>query len=254
MAYGHGAVNVLTDFTLGIIPAFIVADLQITTRTKAAVAMTLALGSITSVCTLTRIAYINDLLHTSDYLYSIADVIILSIVEAAVGLIASCLATLKPLVRSFLDWSEKSIGSTGGLHTRMMDGMNRRRTKMYDTELNLRPDLAIVGFTTTVISSNGRESPPLHPSISQTMDVKSDVWLSPSSYGSPESYRRLESGNGDQAVVPACQINSLSKYYIRNPPMAALQLLPCAHPDFQLPTFTPTPELYKQDTSSLSIT
>ncbi|TGO24703.1 hypothetical protein BPAE_0096g00080 [Botrytis paeoniae] len=206
MAYGHGAVNVLTDFTLGIIPAFIVADLQITTRTKAAVAMTLALGSIASVCTLTRIAYINDLLHTSDYLYSIADVIILSIVEAAVGLIASCLATLKPLIRSFLDWSEKSIGSSGGLHTRMMDGMNRRRTKMYDTELNLRPDLAIVGFTTTVISSNGRESPPLHASISQTMDVKSDVWLSPSSHGSQKSHRGLESGNGDQAAVPACQI------------------------------------------------
>lgn len=46
MAYGHGVVNVLTDLTLGIIPAFIVADLQITTRTKAAVAMTLALGSM----------------------------------------------------------------------------------------------------------------------------------------------------------------------------------------------------------------
>lgn len=138
--------------------------------------------------------------------HPISDVIILSIVEAAVGLIASCLATLKPLIRSFLDWSEKSIGSSGGLHTRMMDGMNRRRTKMYDTELNLRPDLAIVGFTTTVISSNGRESPPLHPSISQTMDVKSDVWLSPSSHGSQKTHRRLESGNGDQAAVPACQI------------------------------------------------
>ncbi|ATZ50483.1 hypothetical protein BCIN_05g08310 [Botrytis cinerea B05.10] len=206
MAYGHGVVNVMADLTLGIIPAFIVADLQITTRTKVAVAMTLALGSIASICTLTRIAYINDLLHTDDYLYSIADVIILSIVEAAVGLIASCLATLKPLIRSFLDWSEKSIGSSGGLHTRMVGGMNRRRTRMYDTELNLRPDLAIVGFTTTVISSNGRESPPLHSSISQTMDVKGDLWLSPSSHESQKSHRRLESGNGDEAAVPACQI------------------------------------------------
>lgn len=88
----------------------------------------------------------------------------------------------------------------------MVGGMNRRRTRMYDTELNLRPDLAIVGFTTTVISSNGRESPPLHSSISQTMDVKGDLWLSPSSHESQKSHRRLESGNGDEAAVPACQI------------------------------------------------
>lgn len=88
----------------------------------------------------------------------------------------------------------------------MVGGMNRRRTRMYDTELNLRPDLAIVGFTTTVISSNGRESPPLHSSISQTMDVKGDLWLSPSSQESQKSHRRLESGNGDEAAVPAYHI------------------------------------------------
>lgn len=46
MAYGHACLSVLTDLTLGIIPAFIVADLHITTRTKTAVAMTLALGSM----------------------------------------------------------------------------------------------------------------------------------------------------------------------------------------------------------------
>lgn len=46
LAYGHAALSVLTDITLGIIPAFVVADLQITTRTKTAVAITLALGSM----------------------------------------------------------------------------------------------------------------------------------------------------------------------------------------------------------------
>jgi hypothetical protein len=46
VAYGHGGTSVLTDITLGIIPAFIVADLQITKRTKVAVAFTLALGSV----------------------------------------------------------------------------------------------------------------------------------------------------------------------------------------------------------------
>ncbi|ESZ92746.1 hypothetical protein SBOR_6858 [Sclerotinia borealis F-4128] len=178
VAYGHAALSVLTDLTLGIIPAFIVADLQITTRTKTAVAMTLALGSI--------------------------NVITLSIVEAAVGLTASCLATLKPLVRSFLDWSENSIGSSGALHTRMIDGISgRKRTRIDDTELHLRPDLKIVGFTTTIISSNGRESPPpRHSSLNQTVGDKNEPWYSP--HGCPKSHERLGSRSGIiEAAEPA---------------------------------------------------
>ncbi|KAG4027442.1 hypothetical protein MFRU_030g00780 [Monilinia fructicola] len=206
LAYGHAALSVLTDITLGIIPAFVVADLQITTRTKTAVAITLALGSIASVCTLTRISYIKDLLDTHDYLYSISNVITLTIVEAAVALTASCLATLKPLVRSFLDWSEKSMHSTGALHTRMMDGIGLGRTKLDDTELHLRPDLKIIGFTTTVISSNGRESPSIrHTSLSQPVEDKGEAWYTP--HGSPNSHVRLESGNGlTEAAEPAYHI------------------------------------------------
>ncbi|KAF7853069.1 hypothetical protein EAF04_010808 [Stromatinia cepivora] len=207
VAYGHAALSVLTDLTLGIIPAFIVADLQITARTKTAVAMTLALGSIASVCTLTRIVYIKSLMTANDYLYTIANVIILSIVEIAVGLIASCLATLKPLIRSFLDWSEKSMPSSGAFHNRMIDGISGRRTRIDDTDLNLRPDLKIVGFTTTIISSNGRDSPPVHASINQTIDVKSESWHSTSPCESPGSRGRLGSVNGTmEAAEPAYHI------------------------------------------------
>ncbi|RAL58151.1 hypothetical protein DID88_002355 [Monilinia fructigena] len=176
------------------------------TRTKTAVAITLALGSIASVCTLTRISYIKDLLDTHDYLYAISNVITLTIVEAAVGLTASCLATLKPLIRSFLDWSEKSMHSTGALHTRMMDGIGLGRTKLDDTELHLRPDLKIIGFTTTVISSNGRESPPTtHTSLSQPVDDKGEAWYTP--HGSPNSHMRPGSGNGlMEAAEPAYHI------------------------------------------------
>lgn len=136
----------------------------------------------------------------------ISNVITLTIVEAAVALTASCLATLKPLVRSFLDWSEKSMHSTGALHTRMMDGIGLGRTKLDDTELHLRPDLKIIGFTTTVISSNGRESPSIrHTSLSQPVEDKGEAWYTP--HGSPNSHVRLESGNGlTEAAEPAYHI------------------------------------------------
>ncbi|KAI9648161.1 hypothetical protein NHQ30_002793 [Ciborinia camelliae] len=205
LAYGHGAVSVMTDLTLGIIPAFIVVDLQINTRTKVAVAMTLALGSIASVCTITRLAYIQTLLTDNDYLYSISTIITLSIVESAVAITASCLATLKPLVRSFLDWTEKSIGGSGTLHTRIIDNMSRKRTRVDDTELNLRPDLKIVGFTTTVISSNGRDSSPSgHGSLDQTLDAKTYALYTP--HGSPMSGRLGSESGLMQAAEPAYHI------------------------------------------------
>ncbi|KAM3086189.1 hypothetical protein ACMFMF_000144 [Clarireedia jacksonii] len=202
VAYGHGGTSVLTDLTLGIIPAFIVADLQITKRTKIAVAFTLALGSIASIATITRIPFLRDLANTSDYLYSVTNVIILSVVEMAVGIIACCLATLKPLLRSFLDWSDTSLGgSTGHRGSRMIDGLStRRRTRRADdTELQLRPDLRIVGFT-TIISSNGREwPPPEHSSLKRNIDIKSETWYA----------------HGDDMSGKAALIDPEPAYYIR---------------------------------------
>ncbi|PQE20455.1 hypothetical protein CJF30_00001766 [Rutstroemia sp. NJR-2017a BBW] len=201
VAYGHGGTSVLTDLTLGIIPAFIVADLQITKRTKIAVAFTLALGSVASISTITRIPFLKDLTNTTDYLYEIKSVIILSVVEMAVGIIACCLATLKPLLRSFLDWSDSSLGSTGHLGSRMMDGLStRRRTRRADdTELQLRPDLKIVGFT-TIISSNGRESPPPgHSSLNRSVDIKTETWYAP----------------GDDTSGKVALIEAEPAYYVR---------------------------------------
>lgn len=143
--------------------------------------------------------------HQLDILTHFSNVITLSIVEAAVGLTASCLATLKPLVRSFLDWSEKSIASSG-IHSRMIEGSRRRRTKIDDTELCSKPELKIVEFTTATISSNGQESPPAaHLSLNQPVDNmdKSDSGLS-SPYGSPNSKWLGASGNGGVRAAEPC--------------------------------------------------
>ncbi|QSZ36343.1 hypothetical protein DSL72_006219 [Monilinia vaccinii-corymbosi] len=207
IAYGHAALSILTDIILGIIPALVVSDLQISTRTKAAVAMTLALGSISaSICTLTRMTYIADLLTGYDYLYAISNVIILTIVESAVGITACCLATLKPLIRSFLDWSERSMNSTGAFHTRVKDRMGTGRTKVDDAELQLRPDLKIIGVTTTIITSIGRDSPPgfRHSGFGPIPEDGNEPSYSP--YGSVNSRQRVGSCGGVIQAEPACHI------------------------------------------------
>jgi hypothetical protein len=135
-------------------------------------------------------------------LTSRSNVIILSVVEMAVGIIACCLATLKPLLRSFLDWSDNSLGgSTGQLGSRMMGGLStRRRTRRAgDPDLELRPDLKIVGFT-TIISSNGRESsPPGHSSLNRSVDIKTETWYAP----------------GDDTSGKVALIEAEPAYYIR---------------------------------------
>lgn len=99
----------------------------------------------------------------------------------AVGIIACCLATLKPLLRSFLDWSDASLGgSTGNVGSRMMDGLSTRRRTGGDDETmyELNPGLRIVGFT-TIITSNGRQASPPHSSVNRSIDIKSETWYTP---------------------------------------------------------------------------
>ncbi len=46
LAYCHAAIITVSDWTLGIIPIFLVYNLKINTRTKISVALILALGSV----------------------------------------------------------------------------------------------------------------------------------------------------------------------------------------------------------------
>ncbi len=45
-SYMHSALSAIVDWTMGILPIFLVRDLQMTIRTKVVVAMILALGAV----------------------------------------------------------------------------------------------------------------------------------------------------------------------------------------------------------------
>jgi hypothetical protein len=60
MSYVYSATAALCDFTLGILPVFLVWNLQMNVRTKAALAGILALGGIASAAVIVRIPYLSD--------------------------------------------------------------------------------------------------------------------------------------------------------------------------------------------------
>ncbi|KAJ5561327.1 hypothetical protein N7535_004206 [Penicillium sp. DV-2018c] len=106
MAYVYSVTATLCDFTLGILPVFLVWNLQMNSRTKIALTGILGLGCIASSAVIVRIPYLHNY-KDDDFLYATANISIWSNVEAGLGIAAGSLVTLRPLFRWFRDPSSK---------------------------------------------------------------------------------------------------------------------------------------------------
>lgn len=71
-------------------------------KTKLLVAGILAFAAIGSTATVVRMFYIHTLMNGPDFLYATTDVAVWSTVEPGIGIAASSIATLRPLVRHCL--------------------------------------------------------------------------------------------------------------------------------------------------------
>ncbi|RDW88221.1 hypothetical protein BP6252_00253 [Coleophoma cylindrospora] len=111
--YTHSAISVWADWTLGILPIFLVWGLNLNARTKVSVALILALGALGSTATAVRIPFIHQLTETQDFLYANVDVSLWSTVEPGIGITASAMATLRPLFVNFFTRSRFLNLSTG---------------------------------------------------------------------------------------------------------------------------------------------
>ena len=116
ITYALAAVNAAADWALGILPFFIIWDLQMKLKTKALVASILAFAAIGSTATIVRMFYIHTLTNGPDFLYATTDVAIWSTVEPGIGITASSIATLRPLVRHCL-WRMGFASAPGHSHT-----------------------------------------------------------------------------------------------------------------------------------------
>ncbi|KAJ5111522.1 hypothetical protein N7532_002057 [Penicillium argentinense] len=141
IAYVYSVTATCCDFTLGILPIFLVWNLQMNTRTKTALATILGMGCVASAAVIIRIPYLHDYkdddflceyhlhcprlfpvnedLTATDRVSSIdatSNISIWSNVEASLGIAAGSLVTLRPLFRWFRDPSSAGTRSkrTGG--------------------------------------------------------------------------------------------------------------------------------------------
>lgn len=109
-----------------------------------------------STATIVRIPYVHDLANKADFLYATTDVAIWSTSETGIGIIASSLATLRPLLRTFLR-NKSSVGrSTKGsspwpqASAPPRQGYVRSGSNSKLEEFALRTDLGEARVTTVV--------------------------------------------------------------------------------------------------------
>ncbi|OJD30167.1 uncharacterized protein BKCO1_6500024 [Diplodia corticola] len=162
ISYGAATLGSLSDWIFGVLPGFIVYDLQMNKRTKLVVVGILAFAAIGSTATLIRMPYIKGFSATHDFLYESTDIAIWSTIEPGIGMIAACIATLRPLLqhvlhRSGLSTPDKATNyaSYGNGPSTHRSGAGYERSNSYSHHMDtLRPD-TITGGTATVIVTGG---------------------------------------------------------------------------------------------------
>ncbi|RHZ63767.1 putative integral membrane protein [Aspergillus thermomutatus] len=107
IAYTYSVGAAVTDFTIGIMPVFIIWSLRMNARTKMAIAGILGIGCIASAAVIVRIPFIHNY-KDPDFFYATYQISIWSNVEAGLGITAGSLTTLRPLVRFLRDGSSAS--------------------------------------------------------------------------------------------------------------------------------------------------
>ncbi|KAL2003843.1 hypothetical protein VTN02DRAFT_2060 [Thermoascus thermophilus] len=119
VAYVYSITAAVCDFTVGILPVFLIWNLQMNPRTKWGVVGILSLGCIASAAVVIRIPYLHDYFD-KDFLYATANISIWSNVEASLGITAGSLVTLRPLFRWFRDGSFQSYRSMKRTNTSIL--------------------------------------------------------------------------------------------------------------------------------------
>ncbi|KAJ5917930.1 hypothetical protein N7454_010305 [Penicillium verhagenii] len=140
IAYVYSVTATCCDMALGLLPVSLVWNLQMNTRTKAALAAILAMGCVASAAVIVRIPFLHDY-KDPDFLYATTQISIWSNIEAGLGIAAGSLVTLRPLFRWFRDPSLGGSRSkrTGG--SMPLDSINAARSGDTSGPRYWRPDL-----------------------------------------------------------------------------------------------------------------
>ncbi|OAQ98252.1 hypothetical protein LLEC1_00773 [Akanthomyces lecanii] len=98
-AYAISVLTVVSDWFYALLPIPMLWSVKMTRQAKVTVVLILGLGIFASIATLIRVKFLAGVSDTEDLLFSATDALLWSMVEPGVAIIASSLATIRPLLR-----------------------------------------------------------------------------------------------------------------------------------------------------------
>ncbi|KAH6995176.1 hypothetical protein EDB80DRAFT_815319 [Ilyonectria destructans] len=136
--YIFSAVNIFVDWTVAIMPGFILWNLQLRRKLKIICSGILGLGVLASIATIIRMPYVLGYAAKTDKLHKTGFVILWTVVELGLG-IAGSLPSMRNLFKTLA--KDKSSGDKTSFGTDLVTiGASRQngaeRGPMYDCELN----------------------------------------------------------------------------------------------------------------------
>ncbi|KAF2641903.1 hypothetical protein P280DRAFT_548514 [Massarina eburnea CBS 473.64] len=111
VAYQQAAFAFLTDCIFVVLPIMLLWNANMQRRSKILVGLILTLATLGCICSAIRFQYVDGLTDVRDFFWSATNVSIWSTIEPGAGIIAGCLATLRPLLKQAFA-TAKSIRST----------------------------------------------------------------------------------------------------------------------------------------------
>ncbi|KND93474.1 hypothetical protein TOPH_01767 [Tolypocladium ophioglossoides CBS 100239] len=122
-AYAVSVMTVLSDWLYALLPIPMLWNVKMTKQAKATVIVILGLGIFASVATLIRLKFLAGLEEANDLMFAATDAMVWTLVEPGVAIVASSLATIRPLLRAMkvrgfqsTDRTPSTGISTGGRH------------------------------------------------------------------------------------------------------------------------------------------
>ncbi|KAJ4321007.1 hypothetical protein N0V84_005588 [Fusarium piperis] len=133
VSYFVSASNIFTDISTALVPMFLLRRLQMPKRTKLMTMGVLSLGVFASVATTIRITYTWAYTAPSGRFYQIGKIVLLTVLECDLGIIAGSMPMLRRLIRNLAPSygaSDKTPGRSGDVNLVTIGGTSGRRTHM----------------------------------------------------------------------------------------------------------------------------
>ncbi|RFU35552.1 hypothetical protein B7463_g755, partial [Scytalidium lignicola] len=112
ISFFFSAVEITTDWSLAILPAILLWNVQMKSRVKVSVAIMLGLAAFASCATIVRLRYLSLYSNPAEFMFSTGKIGIWSVIEEGIGIFAGSLHALRPLLSlPFLNGSTTSKSS-----------------------------------------------------------------------------------------------------------------------------------------------